>query len=79
MLGLIVFAGACSSQPISPTILSGIPGVAGTQTAAQNGGPNVEVTFTEVDRPKLSDDSQASPAAIARHLCRDGSQPNRFR
>ena len=47
MLGLIVFAGACSSQPVSPTILSGIPGVAGTQTAAQNGGPNVEVTFTK--------------------------------
>ena len=47
MLGLIVFAGACSSQPVSPTIPSGISGVAGTQTAAQNRGPNVEVTFTK--------------------------------
>jgi hypothetical protein len=47
MLGLIVFAGACSSQPVSPTIPSDIPGVAGTQTAAQDHGPNVEVTFTK--------------------------------
>jgi hypothetical protein len=43
-IGLCIFAAACSSQPFSPTSLSGVAGV-GAQTQA-NGGANVEVTFT---------------------------------
>jgi hypothetical protein len=46
MLGLLVFAAACSGQPASPTLPSGVPAAAGTQ-AAQDGAPNVEVTFTK--------------------------------
>jgi hypothetical protein len=47
MLGLLVFAAACSRQPVSPTIASGLPSVVGTQASAQSGGSNVEVTFTK--------------------------------
>lgn len=54
MLGFLVFAAAaCSSQPVAPTIPSGIAGVAGTQPAARNGGPNVEVTFTKWGDPSF--------------------------
>ena len=47
MLGLLVFAAACSRQPVSPTIPSDVPAAAGTQAAAQGRVPNVEVTFTK--------------------------------
>jgi hypothetical protein len=47
MVGLLVFAAACSRPPISPTTLSGVSAEAGTQATAQAGGPNVEVTFTK--------------------------------
>lgn len=53
MLGVLVFAAACSRQPVSPTMPSAIPGVAGTQATAQSGGPNVEVTFTKWISPTL--------------------------
>ena len=45
VLGLCIFAAACSSQPFSPSAPS-VAGVAGAQTQA-NGGANVEVTFTK--------------------------------
>jgi hypothetical protein len=47
MLGLLLFVAACSTQSVSPTIPSRDPAAAGTQAAAQNRGPNVEVTFTK--------------------------------
>ena len=46
LIGFCLFTAACSSQPLSPTSLSGVAGVAGAQTHA-NGGANVEVTFTK--------------------------------
>jgi len=46
LIGLCIFAAACSSQTISPTSPSGVAGVAGAQTQA-NGGANVEVSFTK--------------------------------
>jgi hypothetical protein len=45
-IGFCIFTAACSSQPLSPTSLSGVAGVATAQTQA-NGGANVEVTFTK--------------------------------
>jgi hypothetical protein len=53
MLGLLVFAAACSRQPVSPTMPSAIPSVAESQATAQKGGPNVEVTFTKWIDPIL--------------------------
>ncbi|HET9262979.1 MAG TPA: hypothetical protein VFO14_08050 [Vicinamibacterales bacterium] len=47
MLGFCVFAAACSSQPFSPAGPSRVAGAAGTQTQANSGAPNVEVTFTK--------------------------------
>jgi hypothetical protein len=47
MLGFCVFAAACSSQPFSPTVPSGLAGVAATQAQADGGAANVEVTFTK--------------------------------
>ena len=47
MLGFCVFAAACSSQPFSPAGPSGVAGAAGTQTQANGGAANVEVTFTK--------------------------------
>ena len=45
ILGLSLFAAACSGQPFSPSAPSAA-GVAGAQTQAK-GGANVEVTFTK--------------------------------
>jgi hypothetical protein len=47
MLGFCVFAAACSSQPFSPAGPSGVAAAAGTQTQANSGAANVEVTFTK--------------------------------
>ena len=47
MLGLIVFAGHAAASPFRRPYSRVSWGVAGTQTAARNGGPNVEVTFTK--------------------------------
>ena len=52
IIGLCLFAAACSGQPFSPTSPSGVAGVGasvagvGAQTQA-SGGANVEVTFTK--------------------------------
>lgn len=46
MLGFCLFAAACS-QPVSPNAPSGAAGVAGTQTKANGGAPNLQVTFTK--------------------------------
>jgi hypothetical protein len=46
LIGLCIFAAACSSQSFSPTSPLGVGGVPGAQTQA-NGGANVEVTFTK--------------------------------
>ena len=45
-IGLCIITAACSSQPLSPTSLSGVAGVAAAQTQG-SGGANVEVTFTK--------------------------------
>ena len=45
IIGLCLFAAACSGQPFSPSAPS-VGGVAGAQTQAK-GGANVEVTFTK--------------------------------
>ena len=45
IIGLSLFAAACSGQPFSPSAPS-VWGVAGAQTQAK-GGANVEVTFTK--------------------------------
>ena len=44
LVGICLFAAACSGQSLSPTSPSGVAGV-GVQTQA-NGGANVELTFT---------------------------------
>ena len=46
LIGLCIFAAACSSQSFSPTSPLGAAGVPGAQTQAK-GGANVEVTFTK--------------------------------
>ena len=46
MLGLCLFAAACSDPTGSPTAPSTVLGATGAQAQA-NGGPNVEVTFTK--------------------------------
>ena len=43
MLGLCLFAAACSSQPFSPSAPVGVANA----LASANGGANVEVTFTK--------------------------------
>ena len=46
-IGLCIITAACSSQPLSPTSLSGVAGAAAAQTQANDGAANVEVTFTK--------------------------------
>lgn len=46
MLGVCMFAAACSNPTGSPTAPSSVPGATGAQAQA-NGGANVEVTFTK--------------------------------
>ena len=46
-IGLCIITAACSSQPLSPTSLSGVAGAAAAQTQANGGAANVEVTFTK--------------------------------
>ena len=47
VIGLCLFTAACSSQPFSPAGPSSVAGAAGTQTQANSGAANVEVTFTK--------------------------------
>src|SRR5918993_2786614 len=47
MLGLCVFAVACSSQPSSLTAPSSIASLTASQTQAKGGEGNLEVTFTK--------------------------------
>lgn len=47
VLGLCVFAAACSSQPFSSTGPSPVAGAAATQPQANGRAANVEVTFTK--------------------------------
>ena len=51
VLGFCVFAVACSSQPASLTAPSAVASVVGTQTQANGGAANVEVTFTKWIEP----------------------------